>query len=141
MDALHKSRREAASRPPVSFKPWRPLLNLARQVMDARAKCARYFPKGVFRDSAWDMMLELFIAGEERRIVCVKQLMAVSGESATGAMRRIDRLEEVRLIRRRPDPEDNRRVLVELTDTGREAMTKLLTHIFGANSQEPNAAV
>lgn len=114
--------------------PWRPLLDFAHRVMDARAKCAAYFPKGVFRDSAWDMMLELFIAGEERRVVCVKQLMAVSGESSTGAMRRIDRLEEVRLIRRRPDPEDHRRVIVNLTDSGREAMTALLTNLIKADA-------
>jgi DNA-binding MarR family transcriptional regulator len=136
------ARSAGASTIPISYEPRKLLLEFARRLLEARALSARFFPKDVFRDSMWDMMLELFIAGEEPRRICVKQLMAVSGESPTGTVRRIDRLEEVRLIRRRPDPEDNRRVLVELTESGRKAMNSMLRYLFAtapsvANIGEP----
>ena len=42
-------------------------------------------------------------------------------ELSSGAMtNRIDRLEEAGLVRRRPDPNDRRGVLVEMTEKGRE---------------------
>ncbi len=61
------------------------LLDLARQLQRMRAKAAKLFPRDVFRDSAWDMVLELFIAGQQHRVVCVKELIFVSGETSTSA--------------------------------------------------------
>lgn len=123
---------------PVSFLPQRSLLCFSQQMLAARARCARYFPKTLFRDSAWDMMLELFIAGEQRQALCVKQLTHAVNESAAGAVRRIDRLEEAGLARRRLDPRDRRRMLIELTDRGREAMTAMLGQLFATiQTQRP----
>jgi DNA-binding MarR family transcriptional regulator len=46
-------------------------------------------------------------------------------ELSSGAMtNRLDRLEEADLVRRLPDPEDRRSVVVELTDHGRETVQK-----------------
>ena len=115
---------------PVSFSPHVNLVQAARAMLSARIKSAKYFPKTLFRDSAWDMMLELFVAGEERRRICVKQLMGVAGESSTGTMRRIDRLEEAGLIGRSPDPQDHRRVIVELSESGRAAMAAMLRDLY-----------
>ena len=81
-----------------------------------RAKAAKLFPRDVFRDSAWDMVLELFIAGQQHRVVCVKELIFVSGETSTSALRRIDRLEAAELLHRSHDPDDHRRMAVTLTD-------------------------
>lgn len=106
------------------------LVEGARQLLRARLKMARIAPKGLLRDSAWDMMLELFINGEEGGILYVKQLMLMSGESSTAAMRRIDRLEEAGFIERYPDPLDGRRVIVQLKDVGRTAMLAMLQHVF-----------
>ena len=48
-------------------------------------------------------------------------------ELSSGAMtNRLDRLEEADLIRRLPDPEDRRSVMVELTDHGRETIQKAI---------------
>lgn len=108
------------------------LLALARQTQQARIHCSAHFPKHVFRDSAWDIMLELFITAEEGRTLCVKDIMAISGESATGTIRRIEGLEEAQLVVRRYDPRDHRRMLVELSGRGREAMISFLEHLFEA---------
>ena len=107
-----------------------PLLALARQTQQARINCSQHFPKNVFRDSAWDIMLELFVVAEEGRTTCVKDVMAISGESATGTIRRIESLEEAGLVRRRYDPRDHRRMLVELSGKGQEAMISFLHHLF-----------
>jgi DNA-binding MarR family transcriptional regulator len=48
--------------------------------------------------------------------------LAMRAELSSGAMtNRLDRLEQAGLVRRVPDPDDRRGVLVELTDKGRKA--------------------
>jgi DNA-binding MarR family transcriptional regulator len=102
------------------------LVDVARKILKVRLETAKLFPKDLFRDSAWDMMLELFISGEEGGLIYVKQLIVISGESSTAAMRRIDRLEEARFIGRRADAQDHRRVVISLTARGRAAMIAML---------------
>lgn len=106
------------------------LLEGARQLLQARLKMARIVPKGLMRDSAWDMMLELYISGEEGGISYVKQLILTSGESPAAAMRRIERLEEAGFIERFIDPLDRRRVIVRLSERGHAAMFAMLEHVF-----------
>ena len=108
----------------------RSLPDLARQLQHMRAKAAKLFPRDVFRDSAWDMVLELFIAGQENRVLCVKELIFVSGETSTSALRRIDRLEAAGLLSRAHDPDDHRRMAVTLTSKGDEAMRAMLHSLF-----------
>lgn len=112
------------------------LIEGARHLLQARLKMARIAPKGLLRDSAWDMMLELFISGQEGGISYVKQLMLTSGESPASAMRRIDRLEEAELIERFIDPLDRRRVIVRLSTRGQAAMLAMLSHVFENESAE-----
>ncbi|MGK6355440.1 MarR family transcriptional regulator [Sphingomonas sp. DT-207] len=106
------------------------LLDLARKMQLMRARMAKLFPRNVFRDSAWDMVLELFVAGRENRAVCVKELVLTSGETSTSALRRIDRLEAAELLRRSHDSADHRRVVVTLTLKGEEAMVMTLRNLF-----------
>jgi DNA-binding MarR family transcriptional regulator len=122
-----RERREGSPSPDLSGTS---LLALARQTQQARINCSEHFPKHVFRDSAWDIMLELFAVAEEGRFLCVKDIMAISGESATGTMRRIESLEEAALVVRRFDPRDHRRMRVVLSEKGREAMISFLRHLF-----------
>ncbi|MDK8186558.1 MULTISPECIES: winged helix DNA-binding protein [Sphingomonas] len=117
-------------RPPAMRESGPSLLDLARQTQAMRARTAQFFPRDVFRDSAWDMMLELFIADQQRRPICVKELILVSGESATSALRRIDRLEGAELLQRSTDPADHRRLAVTLTERGNAAMTAMLRQLF-----------
>lgn len=111
------------------------LLSLARKTQQARIQCSPDFPKHVFRDSAWDIMLELFIVAEQGHRMCVKETMAISGESATGTIRRLESLEEANLVFRRYDPGDHRRVLVELSGKGRAAMVSFLHHLFETSEE------
>lgn len=116
------------------------LVEGARQMLQGRKKIANIAPKGLFRDSAWDMMLELFISEAEGGVVYVKHIMLASGESAAAAMRRIDRLHDADFIVRIADPLDHRRVIVRLTGRGRQAMIAMLKDVFcpeKASSQKP----
>ena len=106
------------------------LLRLALQAQQMRKTVATLFPRDVFRDFAWDILLELFVAEQRSRAICVKDLILVSGETSTSALRRIDRLEDAGLLQRRHDSSDHRRVSVALTAKGDNAMTALLRSLI-----------
>lgn len=106
------------------------LVREAKTMKGARAIFSSIFPGSLFRDSAWDMMLELYIVQAEGRSIFMKQLAAAVGETSTGAARRIGGLERAGLVTRRVDPEDHRRSEIALTPTGEAAITTLLKHIF-----------
>lgn len=102
------------------------LASVARSVLEARRKLERICSGDVPRDAAWDMMLELFIARQTGRLLCVKELTLLCGASPAGAVRRLDRLQTAGLICRKTDGQDHRRIRVDLTACGFEAMHAIL---------------
>jgi len=67
----------------------------------------------------WKVLGTLWRAGEPHRLS--PGTLAKIEELSTGAMtNRLDRLEEAKLVRREPDPNDRRGVQVVLTDKGRQ---------------------
>ena len=117
---------EAPSRRPMSPA----LLARARHARRLRATMSAFLPRDLLVDPAWDMMIDLFIAAGTGERLCVKDLRLMSGESAAGAMRRIDRLQESGLIARHPDANDHRRVHIGLTEKGHMALAAMLEHLF-----------
>lgn len=129
---------DAPSRRPMSPA----LLSRARHARQLRATMGAFLPRDLLVDPAWDMMIDLFVAAGTNERLCVKDLRLMSGESAAGAMRRIDRLQESGLIARHPDPNDHRRVHVTLTEQGQMAMAAMLEHLFETpDGAEGGAAV
>ncbi len=63
----------------------------------------------LFRDPAWDMLLELYAANERGERLSVSSLCLASGSPQTTALRHVQRLEKHRLITRESDPDDERR--------------------------------
>jgi DNA-binding MarR family transcriptional regulator len=117
------------------------LIETARQLMKARAAVAAYLPENLMRDSAWDVMLELFVNGEEGGLVFVKHLILATGQAPATAIRVIDRLEGADLLKRYRDPLDHRRIIVAVTDQGRDAMRAVLRKLSELRflNVEPNA--
>jgi DNA-binding MarR family transcriptional regulator len=79
----------------------------------------------LFRDPAWDMLLELFVAQENGRKVTVSSLCYASGVPPTTALRQIARMEEHGLVDRYGDHSDLRRSYVRLTDCATARMSKV----------------
>lgn len=68
----------------------------------------------LFRDPAWDMLLELAAANLSDQPVSVSSLCFASGVPATTALRYIDRMVEEGLVVRIGDDGDHRRVLIRI---------------------------
>lgn len=96
--------------------------NYLRALVSARADRDAIFQSGLFNDPAWEMMLDLAVAEASQRTISVTSLCIGSGAPTTTALRRIDDLEGAGLLERVPDARDRRRILVRLTDLGRERM-------------------
>lgn len=77
-----------------------------------------HFPKDLFCDPAWDMLLDLTLAHLAAKQISVSSLCVASGVPATTALRRIDDLVDRGLVKRLKDPRDGRRVFVAMTDEG-----------------------
>ncbi|MDE1570929.1 response regulator [Aquabacter sp. P-9] len=96
--------------------------NYLKALVAARADRDAIFQAGLFSDPAWEMMLDLAVAEASGRPISVTSLCIASGAPTTTALRRIDDLKDAGLIDRVPDPRDKRRILVQLTQPGRDRM-------------------
>lgn len=98
------------------------MLAWANRMVVARRRRYAYFGDRLFADPAWDILLELFLAELEHRAVPVTDLCSASNVPDTTILRWIRRLEIEGTIVRARDPVDKRRVLVQLSEAGCEAM-------------------
>lgn len=93
-----------------------------RDMIRARRMREHLFGHGLFADPAWDILLDLTAARLEGRAVAVSSLCIAAAVPATTALRWIKQLTDAGLLRRVADPEDGRRVFIELTDRAARAM-------------------
>jgi DNA-binding MarR family transcriptional regulator len=78
----------------------------------------------LFRDPAWDMILELYCAATKGAEVSVSGLCYESGVPLTTALRHLARLEKLGLVEREGDDCDLRRVWVRPTPRGVETVER-----------------
>lgn len=79
----------------------------------------------LFSDPAWGMLLELYLAALERRLLSVTSLCFASGAPNTTALRRIEDLAASGLVERAMDKNDRRRTHIFLSPSGFDRMSKL----------------
>lgn len=97
-----------------------------RSAIASRRLRDSYFPGELFADPVWDILLELTAAKLDGQRVPMSALCAAAGVPATTALRHIHDLESRKMVIRRPDPNDKRRVFVELSADSYDAMLAYL---------------
>lgn len=111
----------------IAFRPVRAArshLALARKTYAVRRKRSAIFGNAdLFGEPAWDIMLDLFIAHGDGKQVSVSSACIGSAAPATTGLRWLAVLADEGLILRESDPQDQRRVLVQLSDAGLAAMS------------------
>jgi DNA-binding MarR family transcriptional regulator len=80
----------------------------------------------LFGEPAWDVLIDLYLAHLDRRAVSVSSACIAACVPPTTGLRYLTRLERNGLLSRKPDPTDNRRVLVSLTASAVELVERTL---------------
>jgi len=104
------------------------LLETAVRVYAIRRERDRIFGElaALFRDPAWDIMIDLFIHSLAGKPAFVGGAAIASRIPGTTALRYISHLVEAGLVERRPDPMDGRRAQLSLTGRGMALMREAL---------------
>ena len=82
------------------------------------------FDNDLFGEPAWDMLLALYEAHLERRALSKSSLHLASMAPWPTALRWMDRLECLQLLRYYRDPHDARRTFVALSEVGVQSMER-----------------
>lgn len=82
---------------------------LAEHYLTARRARLEVFPRQLFGEPDWDILLQLFVHHVRSTAATVTDACNASGVPPTSALRHISRLEEMGLVTRRDDPGDRRR--------------------------------
>jgi hypothetical protein len=102
------------------------LVEQAKLLLDERRIRRRFLPDELFHEPAWDMLLALFVARDERLPMNVKTLVSLSDAPTTTSQRWIEHLYQSRLINRVTDTVDRRRLEISLSQFGDQAMIAYL---------------
>ena len=93
-----------------------------RSIIRVRRLRDHFFKSEMFADPAWDMLLDLMAARVEKQRVAVSSLCIAAAVPPTTALRWIKTLCDQGLFVRIADPEDGRRVFIELSDEAAAGM-------------------
>lgn len=94
-----------------------------------RRRTAIFGNPELFGEPAWDILLDLYIALTEKKPVSVSSACIGSASPPTTGLRWLGILADHGLVQREQDPEDQRRVLVRLTEKGAQAMEQYFASI------------
>ena len=120
------------------LRPSAELLALARRLGSIRQTRDSVFGRELCPNPLWNILLDLFIAGEEGRNVTIKSACVAAGVPQSTALRHIAHLIEVRLAARNQHPSDARSAYLKLTDRGRARMAEFLSR-SAVDPGEPRA--
>jgi hypothetical protein len=95
-----------------------------RTILHGREIRAQFMPADWFCDPAWDLLLRLYEAHADRRTTTMGELIDLTRLKATTASRWVDIIVGKGWATRRRCPRDHRRVFVQLTETGIDAMER-----------------
>jgi DNA-binding MarR family transcriptional regulator len=108
------------------------LLTSARRLLRERRLRERMFEDTEFGEPAWDILLTLYIAHHEGKLVSVSSLCIAAEVPATTALRWISTMEAKGQLQRHRDPVHKRRMFMSLSAEARAAMDRYLTVLAAA---------
>jgi DNA-binding MarR family transcriptional regulator len=97
-----------------------------RAIIRLRRLRDRFFRSDLFADPAWDMLLDLMAARLDGMRVAVSSLCIAAAVPPTTALRWIKTMSDNGMFVRVADPEDGRRVFIELSDSAASGLTAYL---------------
>ncbi len=113
---------------------------MARASYERRRKRAKIFGDSeLFGEPAWDILLDLYIAQAEDKPVSVSSACIGSAAPPTTGLRWLGVLADHGLVEREHDPDDQRRVLVRLTDKALAAMDEYFASSAGLTTDRREA--
>ncbi len=95
---------------------------LAEAILRQRQARNRVF--GRLPETAWTMLLDLWVAAQKRQVSNITSLCVASLSPGTTALRHISDLVDRGLVSRWPNPTDARMIMVSLTDEAREQLAE-----------------
>jgi DNA-binding MarR family transcriptional regulator len=93
----------------------------------ARTARAELLPKVLSAQTAWDLLLTVYLADKAGARHNISRMIELSRSSVTTGLRHIDILEGEGLIKREQDKRDGRVFYLLLCERGREVVDKILS--------------
>ena len=105
---------------------------IIRSLYAARRQRDLIFGTGdIFGEPAWDILLDLYIAEQERKALPVTSACIGAAVPTTTGLRWLNILEKQGLVERSNDPGDARRTFVRLSPKGLRAMNRFVDQFSG----------
>lgn len=102
------------------------LVSAAKRIIKIREARRKYLPEGYFEEPAYNILLDLFVANAEKRIVYVNDACIASNTPTSTALRWISILVRDGFAIRYRDDKDARRTILEITPIGGRAIADML---------------
>ena len=102
------------------------LVNAAKRIIKIRDARRKYLPESYFEEPAYNILLDLYVANAEKRIVYVNDACIASNTPTSTALRWISILVRDGFAIRYRDDKDARRTILEITPVGGRAIADML---------------
>lgn len=106
------------------------VVQFAQRLLRARLERDEYLPAEILGEPGWSLLLDLFVAHHEGRLVNSSGACFGAGLPQTTGLRWLDKLEAAELIVRHPHPEDTRFVMIEMSAEGLRRMAAVLSRML-----------
>jgi hypothetical protein len=93
---------------------------------------SQHLDASLFGDPAWCLLLDLYVHAIKGTRISVSSACVAARVPPTTALRWISTMVERSLLTKQPDPDDARRIYLELTETARGSVTAYLARVTGA---------
>jgi DNA-binding MarR family transcriptional regulator len=117
-------------------------LSTAKLLIAIRRGRGKFWSEALFGEPAWDILLDLYVAHCEARLVTVSSAAIAGCVPQTTGLRWVTMLTNEGMICRQPSSDDARMVFVSLSESARETVEAYLDWVIATSAGEagPNSA-